>query len=408
MYCVLIVDDESIIRRGLRCMIPWSSLGFSEVREAASAEAALRVAEEIRVDLIITDICMPGMDGLEMTRRLLALQPDIRIVVLTGYDNFQYAQRCCTLGVKHLLIKPVDESELTRLIAALVEGMRCDERQGDREQDARRRAELSQRMLLESLLGSLTNGACSKEDMAAIANLSGIDEHERVCALLLRPAIELSDEWRAHRTLLIISIAKLLSGITESDRAGYCFALNYQVVVLLRASGGVEAEAFAENAAMLVEGEYGMPCALGVGKWQGGIVEFSRSIAQAEDALRHTGRTAPGRLVKMALEIIRTRYNSDISVAAISEELHVSTNYFSRLFKQEMGEGCNEYITGVRIKAAKKLLADSEMRCYEIAEAVGYRDANYFSLSFKKNTGMSPEQYRIYAVSPASSLPTRS
>ena len=126
MYCALIVDDESIIRRGLRCMIPWTSLGFGEVREAANAEAALRVTEETRVDLIVTDICMPGMDGLEMTRRLMAMQPGIRIIVLTGYDNFQYAQRCCALGVKHLLIKPVDESELTRLIASLVEEIRAD------------------------------------------------------------------------------------------------------------------------------------------------------------------------------------------------------------------------------------------------------------------------------------------
>ena len=395
MYCVLIVDDESIIRRGLKCMIPWTSLGFSEVLEAASAEAALRIAEGTRVDLIITDICMPGMDGLEMTRRLRALQPEIRIVVLTGYDNFQYAQRCVALGVKHLLIKPVDESELTRLIAALVEEMRPDSRHDDREQEAKRRAALSQQMLLESLLSGLAKGVFAREDISSITGLSGIDEHERVCALILRPAIELSDEWRAHKTLLLISISKLLAGITDSGRAGYCFTQDNQVVVLLRAAGGVEAEAFAENAAMLVEGEYGMPCALGVGKWHGGIAAFPKSIAEAEDALRHVSRAAPGRLVKMALEIIRTRFPSDISVAAISEELHVSTNYFSRLFKQEMGEGCNEYITGVRIRAAKKLLADSERRCYEIAEAVGYRDANYFSLSFKKNTGMSPEQYRI-------------
>lgn len=396
MYCALIVDDESIIRRGLRCMIPWPSLGFSEVREAPSAEAALKITEETRVDLIVTDICMPGMDGLEMTRRLMALQPGIRIMVVTGYDNFQYAQRCCALGVKHLLIKPVDESELTRLIASLVEEMRSEGSAGAREQEARRRAELSQRMLLESLMVSLAKGACSREDLATLHSLSDIGEQEKICALVLRPAIELSAEWRAHQALLIISIAKLLSGLTESGRAGYCFALDQQAVVLLRSSGGVEAESFAENATMLVEGEYGMPCALGVGRW-GTLREFSQSLSQAEGALRHSGRSAPGRLVKTALEIIQTRYRSDISVAAISEELHVSTNYFSRLFKQETGEGCNEYITGVRIKAAKRLLAESGMRCYEIAEAVGYRDANYFSLSFKKNVGVSPEQYRISA-----------
>lgn len=394
MYCALIVDDESIIRRGLRCMIPWASLGFSEVREAASAESALRTTEETRVDLIITDICMPGMDGLEMTRRLKALQPGIRIMVLTGYDNFQYAQRCCALGVKHLLIKPVDESELTRLIAEQVEEMRADGRLGTTEQEARRSAELSQRMLLESLFAALSKGASSREDLATIESLSGISSDERVCAVVLRPAIELSDEWRGHRTLLIMSIAKLLSGMTESGRAGYCFAAENMTVALLRASGGIEAASFAENAAMLVEAEYGMPCALGVGRWTE-LSGFSLSLVQAEEALRRSGRTEPGRLVKAALEIIQTRYVSDISVAQISEELHVSTNYFSRLFKHEMGQGCNEYITGVRIKAAKKLLLESEMRCYEIAEAVGYRDANYFSLAFKKNIGVSPEQYRI-------------
>ncbi len=394
MYCALIVDDESIIRRGLRCMIPWASLGFTEVREAASAEAALRVTEEVRVDLIITDICMPGMDGLEMTRRLKALQPGIRILVLTGYDNFEYAQRCCALGVKHLLIKPVDESELTRLIAEQMEEMRADGRLGTTEQEARRRAQLSQRMLLESLFVGLSKGVSSKDDLATIESLSGISGDERVCAVALRPAIELSEEWRGHRALLTISIAKLLSGMTESGRAGYCFSVDNRAVAILRAAGGMEAASFAENAAMLVEAEYGMPCALGVGRW-GELSEFSQSLSQAEEMLKRSGRTEPGRLVKAALEIIRTRYSSDISVAQISEELHVSTNYFSRLFKHEMGEGCNEYITGVRIKAAKKLLMESEMRCYEIAEAVGYRDANYFSLSFKKNTGISPEQYRI-------------
>lgn len=394
MYCALIVDDESIIRRGLRCMIPWASLGFSEVREAASAESALRTTEETRVDLIITDICMPGMDGLEMTRRLKALQPGIRIMVLTGYDNFQYAQRCCALGVKHLLIKPVDESELTRLIAEQVEEMRADGRLGTTEQEVRRSAELSQRMLLESLFAALSKGASSREDLATIESLSGISSDERVCAVVLRPAIELSDEWRGHRTLLIMSIAKLLSGMTESGRAGYCFAAENMAVALLRASGGIEAASFAENAAMLVEAEYGMPCALGVGRCTD-LSGFSLSLVQAEEALMRSGRTEPGRLVKAALEIIQTRYVSDISVAQISEELHVSTNYFSRLFKHEMGQGCNEYITGVCIKAAKKLLLESEMRCYEIAEAVGYRDANYFSLAFKKNIGVSPEQYRI-------------
>ncbi len=163
-------------------------------------------------------------------------------------------------------------------------------------------------------------------------------------------------------------------------------------MVLLRAPGALEAEAFAENAAILVEGEYGMPCALGVGKWQNSVAEFPKSILQAEDALRHSAGAAQGRLVKMALEIIRTRYQSDISVAAISEELHVSTNYFSRLFKQEMGEGSTSTSPGRasgRRRNCSRTANCAAMRSRR-PSAIGMPITSRFH---SKNTGVSPEQY---------------
>lgn len=99
-------------------------------------------------------------------------------------------------------------------------------------------------------------------------------------------------------------------------------------------------------------------------------------------------------IVEAATQFINDRFSEDLTVFTLAEQFHVARNYFSRLFKKEMGEGCNEYITRKRIERAKQLLADSRLKTYEIAEQVGYHDTNYFSLAFKKNTGLSPKEYR--------------
>jgi len=81
-------------------------------------------------------------------------------------------------------------------------------------------------------------------------------------------------------------------------------------------------------------------------------------------------------------------------VAKLAEQFYVSTNYFSRLFKKVMNEGCNEYIVKKRIEKSRILLETTTIKAGKIAMMVGYNDTNYFSLAFKKHTGMSPTKYR--------------
>ena len=83
-----------------------------------------------------------------------------------------------------------------------------------------------------------------------------------------------------------------------------------------------------------------------------------------------------------------------MSVAGLAETLHVSPNYLSRIFRQDIGEGCNEYIVRKRMELAQSLLTKTSLRTYEIAEQVGYQDKNYFSLTFRKFSGQSPTDYR--------------
>ena len=109
---VFIVEDESIVREGIRDMIPWEQDGFVFFGEASDGEVALPMVRRIRPDILITDIKMPFMDGLSLSRLVNRELPDTRIIILSGYNDFDYAKTAIGLGVTDYLLKPVDSEQL--------------------------------------------------------------------------------------------------------------------------------------------------------------------------------------------------------------------------------------------------------------------------------------------------------
>mgnify|MGYP001594635971 FL=1 len=113
LYRVMIVDDEPFVRKGLRSLINWESYNFSICYEADNGRDALKLAKDFRPDLIITDIKMPEMDGLELVKKCVE-NADIesKYIILTGFSNFEYAQRSMGYGVCNYILKPVEEEEI--------------------------------------------------------------------------------------------------------------------------------------------------------------------------------------------------------------------------------------------------------------------------------------------------------
>lgn len=126
MYRVLLVDDELEIRTGLKLKIDWSALGYAVAGEAQDGREALALLEAERYDLILTDIRMPVMSGLELLKQCAENYPQTKAVVLSGYDDFHFVKAALQCGAKDYLLKPVVRSELTALLGKLSEEMESE------------------------------------------------------------------------------------------------------------------------------------------------------------------------------------------------------------------------------------------------------------------------------------------
>lgn len=116
----MIVDDEKYVRMGIKNDTDWALIGCEVVAEASNGEMALELAGQFRPDLVISDIKMPKMDGIELAGRLLEKYPDTKVIFLTAYNEFEYARQAVRLGVSDYLLKPFHDGELEGAIQRLL------------------------------------------------------------------------------------------------------------------------------------------------------------------------------------------------------------------------------------------------------------------------------------------------
>ncbi len=158
MYKVMIVEDEIPIRNIISRIIDWNQLGFDLVYEADNGQVALGYLEENKVDLVITDISMPFMDGLELCRNIRRQLPSTTIIILTGYNDFEYAQTAIELGVSNYLLKPITKVSFNETLTKVKEEM--DRKFADQRNLAflRKQYEKSKEFLINKYLMNLVLG----------------------------------------------------------------------------------------------------------------------------------------------------------------------------------------------------------------------------------------------------------
>ena len=149
---VLLADDEYLIREGLRDNVPWAAHGMEVIATAEDGEQALELARQYRPDLLITDICMPFMDGLELVENVLREQADICVILLTCYDEFEYARQAMRYNVMEYLLKPASNEELYVAVGRALQKLKEELKQAAEKEAIQAQWERSRPLLKERLL----------------------------------------------------------------------------------------------------------------------------------------------------------------------------------------------------------------------------------------------------------------
>ncbi len=157
MYRVIIADDEPVIRAGLRELLPWEELGMKIVHEAENGTSAYAYLAKNHADILITDIRMEGMDGLELIEKAKGLYPQLHCVILTGFDDFAYTKKAIRLGIENYILKPIDENELMETLSS-IENKLVQEKKGDSVLDKEKQVIL-QSVLVRWLTGGIEESA---------------------------------------------------------------------------------------------------------------------------------------------------------------------------------------------------------------------------------------------------------
>ncbi|MBB6670569.1 response regulator transcription factor [Cohnella nanjingensis] len=514
MYSVLIVDDESTIREGLEVLIEWESLGFRVAGAAANAKEAIPMYRDCRPDLMIVDIRMPGMNGLELVQHLRRENERQHVLVLSGYADFSYAKRAIQLGIDGYLLKPVDEEELAACLAKMKEVL--DEERRAEGEDARQ-AVWSREMLVQALVANRFAGEGERLRMAA--DQAGLSwQAYQVVLLHLQP------EDPQRREGLPAVLARLDRALARGD-GGFVFQAEPYSGLLLKsglssdsakrnllreigeaseaegceyvaaAGGGVSrledlAASFAAalerlhnrffyDVSMLIDGDTPTPqlpaaspmpdaaarlddikdrllytieagnkaplslwleeagrYMLLAGEGESGIkARFGQlltgvlnKLSQKHAIVRERFPSYEERVlaayrapsyrtmllamsslleevsgeiacvgsesrIRQMIDLIHRNYQENLKLESLADALGYNSAYLGKLFRNTTGDPFNTYLDKVRIEKAKELL-DAGMKVYEVAERVGYTQADYFRGKFQKYVGVPPTSYR--------------
>ena len=373
MYKVFLAEDEIVVREGIRKSILWDKTSFTLAGEAPDGEIALSMIQDIKPDILITDIRMPFMDGLALSRIVKKALPWIKIIILSGHDEFEYAREAISIGVEEYLLKPVSSQEMLGTLEKVAK--RIDEE----------KEELLNIAGLKAKVRSATDKAQPDEnnifDPAAFLNID-VDmlftklkyaAKKDINSIVQEYISMLGNNWSETPILvyflfgeIIVSVSKIIEALGGDTKEIIPFSLNRENIQKLIIS---PAE-FSEKAALILSA----------------MIEFRESNTK--------GRYQS--VIVKAREYIDNNFaNSDISLFSTAAYVGISPNHLSTVFVQETGENYVEYLTRVRIEKAKQLLKSTAMKSADIAPEVGFNDPHYFSHLFKKTTGLSPKEYRF-------------
>lgn len=419
MLNVFLVDDEYYERLALKKSIAWDELGMTVSGEANNGQTAYEMILESPPDIAIVDINMPKMDGLELIERLKGEGISCQFIILTGYDDFGYAQRAVHLNVSEYILKPINYQNLIQTLQSLGQKIR------DRETIASRLTSLqreNRQLYLERCYNELQNSSFNPDDLEAYGKKLQLPFARYQAAVMEPPEQTTLDG--------IYRLLKELSEAFDDSDFTLCLDNRRRLFFILNAERITErdcpspaarpADTQTQNipartadtqprdlpSALLAHARAaGFHCRMGVGEPCSSLDQILVSYNEACVALKSCS-THPQPLlfykevsacsdITRSIELYVQQHYADpeLSISAIAGALYLNYSYLCYCFKRDRQMTINDYIIQIRIAKAVELFQNHVENIGFVAEKTGFTSASYFSKQFKKATGVPPSEY---------------
>jgi len=334
---VLIVDDDVIARNGVRKCIKWEEIGVKEVYLACNGKEAIDILNDKCINVVITDIKMPGVDGLELSEYIYHNMPDIKIIIVSAYADFDYAHSAIKFGVKEYLIKPISFENIEEIKRIIKEDAKRFHQQKD--------------IQIEDISEKL-NSIFSASDMTKLKKFFD----EEVCECYKNT--EAAEEY-CKKIIDVFFDFMANDDHIQDTRVDIKSGLEKKITIKEK-------------------------------------MDYTCQIISRLCYLKHI--KVNGNLDIM-LEYIKTRIDTEFSDSTLSEtkiasDFGLVDRYISDLFEKKYGISLFGYLTDVRMDSACNYLLNTDWGISKVAEKCGYNYVTYFNRKFKKRFGVTPIQYR--------------
>ena len=372
---VLIVEDEFIMRQGIKHMINWEGEGFTIVGEAVNGKEALDIIEEVSPNIIISDIVMPILDGVDFSKLVQKKYPEIQIIILSSYDKFEYVKSTLLSGAVDYILKPtLTPSNLIITLNKAVNRIPGMELIKNDKEDYHSFIEKFIPFIGQRFYYKNTSLLCTENAIKEKSRKFDFDKfYNEIKIKEFDLAFNNTEDYINHAIFTKMNEQKLKSLIKN---------LLYTMLVSI--------EEYCNNTDELRDKYFNM---VEQALYSTELLEAINSIFR-ELKMIISENCDEEDSMKNILEYINNNYATYLDLGAISQKFSFNYSYLSSYFSNHCKEGFSEYLNKIRVEKACELLKGNKHYVSEISSMVGYSDHSYFCRVFKKIKGYTPSNYR--------------
>lgn len=390
MTKLILVDDEQLILDSVSKYISNFLPEFEICGRFYAGEDALQYLLENPVDIVVTDICMPNMDGLELAREISNRLPHCVTIIVSGYNEFEYARTAIKYNVLNYLLKPLDFKELQKCL------LEAETISHTRTAAQLPKTDLSEEAIevffVDLLIGLISSETELQQKFSALNLPFALSNSEGTLIKISLTKDNISSEWYYGIDQLEISLRNMLR-LTIQDTPVYFVRRSdldfYYIIFKHDMTANLIFDQLVNTANELLN----LQCSISQYQHFDTLKEFVQNKPHRTIVQGHTKTSTDDTVIQKAIDYIELNYAKELTREMVADIVFLSPSYFSYQFKNKTGISFFDYLTNVRMQKAIELL-NTKMKVNDIALKVGYQSKNRFFINFRQYTTYTPTEYR--------------